>query len=166
VGVARLAAAAGQAGRAARLLAAADAIRGSSRRPWSSVDLPDHERVTAVLRVAGPPAALQAAAAEGQATTVDRAVADALETLDALDVAATPAAWTPPAAVAPTRAGAEPAGAPPRLTAREREVAALVRRGLTNRQIAARLIVTTRAVDAHVAHLLRKLGFATRAQVG
>lgn len=46
-----------------------------------------------------------------------------------------------------------------------REVTLLVAQGLTNRQIAERLIITTRTADAHVAHILGKLGFATRAQV-
>jgi non-specific serine/threonine protein kinase len=52
------------------------------------------------------------------------------------------------------------------LTAREREVAALLAHGLTNRQIAEQLVVTERTVAAHVEHLLNKLGFASRHQVG
>jgi len=51
------------------------------------------------------------------------------------------------------------------LTAREREVAALVAQGLTNRDIAGRLVVSKRTVDAHVEHILAKLGFASRVQV-
>jgi DNA-binding NarL/FixJ family response regulator len=53
-----------------------------------------------------------------------------------------------------------------KLTAREREVARLLARGLTNRQIAERLVITERTVAAHVEHLLNKLGFASRHQVG
>jgi DNA-binding NarL/FixJ family response regulator len=52
------------------------------------------------------------------------------------------------------------------LTAREREVAALVARGLTNREIAERLVVSERTAEAHVGNLLRKLDFSSRAQVG
>jgi DNA-binding NarL/FixJ family response regulator len=52
-----------------------------------------------------------------------------------------------------------------RLTAREREVAALLAHGLTNRQIAEQLVVTERTIAAHVEHLLNKLGFASRHQV-
>ena len=44
-------------------------------------------------------------------------------------------------------------------------MAALVAEGLTNRQIAARLAVSERTVDSHVAHVLAKLGVAARAQV-
>jgi non-specific serine/threonine protein kinase len=51
------------------------------------------------------------------------------------------------------------------LTAREREVAALVAEGLTNRDIAGRLVVSKRTVDAHVEHILAKLGFGSRVQV-
>ena len=165
VGVARLAAAAGRLERAARLFAAANAIRTSSRRPWSPVDLPDHERVAAALRAARSPApaALQAAAAEGQTLTVDQAVADALEMLDALAGPTPPAAWAPPAAAAGARAAG--AGAPPRLTAREREVAGLVALGQSNRQIAEALVITERTAENHVGHILAKLDFRSRAQI-
>ena len=52
------------------------------------------------------------------------------------------------------------------LTPREREVAALVARGLTNRQIAAELVITEGTAANHVEHILHKLGFRTRAQIG
>ncbi len=42
----------------------------------------------------------------------------------------------------------------------------LLARGLTNRQIAGRLVVTERTVGAHIEHILDKLGFASRHQVG
>jgi non-specific serine/threonine protein kinase len=51
------------------------------------------------------------------------------------------------------------------LTAREREVAALVADGLTNKDIAARLVVSKRTVDAHLEHILGKLGYSSRVQV-
>lgn len=51
------------------------------------------------------------------------------------------------------------------LTPREREVAELVAEGLTNRQIAYRLVVVQRTVDSHVEHILAKLGFSARAQI-
>ena len=52
------------------------------------------------------------------------------------------------------------------LSPREREVAALLSHGLSNRQIAERLVVTERTVGAHIEHILDKLGFASRHQVG
>jgi DNA-binding NarL/FixJ family response regulator len=51
------------------------------------------------------------------------------------------------------------------LTAREQEVARLLARGLTNRQIAGALVISERTADAHVANIFGKLGFNTRAQV-
>jgi DNA-binding NarL/FixJ family response regulator len=52
-----------------------------------------------------------------------------------------------------------------RLTARELEVAELIARGLTNRQIAGELVITPWTAASHVVHILRKLGFRSRAQV-
>ena len=44
------------------------------------------------------------------------------------------------------------------LTAREREVAGLVGEGLTNQQIASRLVISVRTVHGHMENILRKLG--------
>jgi DNA-binding CsgD family transcriptional regulator len=52
-----------------------------------------------------------------------------------------------------------------RLTRREREVALLVARGLTNRQIAQELSVSRNTTNNHVARILRKLGLHSRAQI-
>jgi predicted ATPase/DNA-binding CsgD family transcriptional regulator len=51
------------------------------------------------------------------------------------------------------------------LTRREREVAALVARGLTNRQAAEQLLVAPRTVETHLEHIFAKLGVQTRAEV-
>ncbi|MEV7394970.1 LuxR C-terminal-related transcriptional regulator [Streptomyces sp. NPDC091215] len=51
------------------------------------------------------------------------------------------------------------------LTRREREVAALVAKGLSNRKIAEELVVSPRTVDFHVENIRAKLGFSGRAQV-
>jgi DNA-binding CsgD family transcriptional regulator len=53
----------------------------------------------------------------------------------------------------------------PVLSTREAEVAALVAEGLTNRQIAAELVISERTAQNHVQHILTKLGFATRSQI-
>jgi non-specific serine/threonine protein kinase len=51
------------------------------------------------------------------------------------------------------------------LTRREREVAALVAEGLSNREIAARLVVAQRTAEGHVENILGKLGFSSRTQI-
>ncbi|WP_016881887.1 MULTISPECIES: protein kinase domain-containing protein [unclassified Rhodococcus (in: high G+C Gram-positive bacteria)] len=57
------------------------------------------------------------------------------------------------------------AGPSPTPTKREREVAALIAEGLTNKEIAARLVISPRTAQGHVEHLLTKLGFNSRAQI-
>ncbi|MEV4801002.1 LuxR C-terminal-related transcriptional regulator [Nonomuraea sp. NPDC049421] len=52
-----------------------------------------------------------------------------------------------------------------RLTAREREIAELVARGLSNRAIAEELVISPATVARHVANMLAKLGFSTRTQI-
>jgi non-specific serine/threonine protein kinase len=78
----------------------------------------------------------------GLATSVDQAVEFAL-------------AW----AARPTRKPARPE----KLS--QREVAVLITRGLTNRQIATELFISERTADTHVQNILNKLGFSSRAQV-
>ncbi|MEZ4707818.1 MAG: helix-turn-helix transcriptional regulator [Caldilineaceae bacterium] len=51
------------------------------------------------------------------------------------------------------------------LTAREREVAALVAQGLANRVIADQLVVSERTVEKHVENACGKLGFTGRTQL-
>jgi len=51
------------------------------------------------------------------------------------------------------------------LTRREHEVALLLAKGLSNREIASQLVISPRTAEAHVEHILTKLGFTSRAQV-
>jgi DNA-binding NarL/FixJ family response regulator len=51
------------------------------------------------------------------------------------------------------------------LTEREREIAALIAQGRSNREIAEALVLSERTVATHVSNALAKLNFTTRAQV-
>jgi DNA-binding CsgD family transcriptional regulator len=76
-------------------------------------------------------------------------------------------------AMSPAQIGALLAGRPapaapqpgPSLTAREQETAALLAAGLTNREIAARLFISTRTAEGHVQRLMAKLGVTRREDV-
>jgi non-specific serine/threonine protein kinase len=67
---------------------------------------------------------------------------------------------TPTVAQVPARRSASDT-----LTAREREIARLLAEGLSNQDIAGRLVITEGTVEVHVKHILGKLGFRSRAQV-
>jgi DNA-binding NarL/FixJ family response regulator len=97
-----------------------------------------------VLRALGPEAYTRALAVGGGHDSPGRAIDHALDS------------GVEPAAEAP---------APSPLTRREQEVAALVAKGMSNRQIAARLVLSLRTVDFHVGNIRAKLGFSTRAQI-
>jgi DNA-binding NarL/FixJ family response regulator len=51
------------------------------------------------------------------------------------------------------------------LTRREREVAELLAEGLSNKDIAARLVISVRTAETHAQNILAKLGFGSRAQI-
>ncbi|MFD9888013.1 ATP-binding protein [Amycolatopsis sp. NPDC059027] len=51
------------------------------------------------------------------------------------------------------------------LTKREAQVAELVAEGMTNREIAEKLVIARRTAETHVDHILTKLGFSSRAQI-
>jgi len=57
------------------------------------------------------------------------------------------------------------AGAYAKLTPREADVVQLLTEGLSNREIAGRLVLSTRTVETHVQNILNKTGFVSRAQI-
>jgi len=52
-----------------------------------------------------------------------------------------------------------------RLTRRERDIAVMVARGMSSRQIASALVLAERTVEGHVENLRNKLGVHSRASV-
>ncbi|MFC7275465.1 ATP-binding protein [Paractinoplanes rhizophilus] len=149
--LATAAAALGDALRAARLL-------GVAHRMWEAVGKP---------QLGAPDLVATRVAVEKQA----RATAgdDGFDAAYAEGLGLEPEAGIDYALGEPPRAGAAPstsgaAGWAP-LTRREREVAALVAEGLTNQQIADRLVIGRRTANTHVEHILTKLDFTSRAQI-
>ena len=63
------------------------------------------------------------------------------------------------------RGGVVSSGRAGGLTRRELEIAELLSEGLSNKEIAARLVIGQRTAETHVEHILGKLGFTSRAQV-
>lgn len=51
------------------------------------------------------------------------------------------------------------------LTAREREIVALIAHGKSNREIASQLVISEKTTERHVANILSKLGFSSRTQI-
>jgi non-specific serine/threonine protein kinase len=160
-GLAWLAAADGDFPRTARLLGAADRMwRAVASVPRFGMTRLDAERdmVESRARDVLGERQYEREYAAGAMFSTDEAVRYALDSAEASD---------------PGPAGRGESGRQPptiaspweQLTARERQVAALVAQGMTNREIAGRLVVSKRTVDAHVEHILAKLGFSSRVQV-
>lgn len=148
LGLAAVAGQRGQLARAARLWAAATACWESAGGPPAPASL-RHERQLATVRDRLAPGVFAAAWATGAANTLDQAAEEALS--DGEPGGPATAARGKAAALA--------------LTARQGQVAALIRRGLTNRQIAEELRIAERTVDAHVQNMLDRLGVSSRAQI-
>jgi len=124
-----------------------------------------YDRDIAILHELLGSAAFSEAQAEGQALSFEQAVAYALATSRPAGPAAPAAAHGPEsAAVTPGRSlQGDPEAA--RLSLREREVAVLVARGRTNRNIAEVLVLSERTVDSHVRNIMGKLAVSSRAQI-
>ncbi|NDZ83075.1 LuxR family transcriptional regulator [Streptomyces sp. SID10853] len=138
--------------RAAWLLGAAGALWRKVGSPMmgATVYLDDHARVESAVRAELGEEEFARLFAQGAELPLDRAVELALVDTD------TPAVPLP-------RQSVPPPG--DTLTRRERQVAALVSEGLTNREISEQLVISKRTADAHVEHILAKLGFSSRAQI-
>ena len=156
-GFASLAAAESRPERVVRLLGAARAMRERIDEPSSPSRRASLERLSEAARAALGEQACAAAWAAGRAMPPEQAAVEALA-----DREVAPTGRTPRVASA---LGPESAAGPNTLTTREREVAALVARGLSNRQIAEELVVAERTVHAHIGNILGKLGFRSRAQI-
>jgi non-specific serine/threonine protein kinase len=113
--------------------------------------------------------ATAAAWAEGAALSDEQAIAYALRPSASDDVSTEgEPSGNPPTADEPVRRAARrprASSTTSHVTLREREVAGLIARGLTNRQIAAALVVAEGTVANHVKSILARLGFDSRVQI-
>jgi DNA-binding CsgD family transcriptional regulator len=163
--LAAIAAVAGQPQRAARLFAAAQTlltILGASLEP---ADRAESERNLATIRTRLDEKALAAAWAEGQAMTLDQAVAYALNPLPVPEPTSPKPEPPPPAEPAPAAPPLAPIPALAELTTRELELLRLVALGLTNAEIAEKLIISQRTVNSHLTSIYSKLGLTSRSAV-
>jgi predicted ATPase/DNA-binding SARP family transcriptional activator/DNA-binding CsgD family transcriptional regulator len=144
----------GQATRAIRLWAAVDSLRegmGISRMP---AELAFYEPYVEAARAQLDDAVREMAWSEGQAMSMEQAIEYALTEEKSAQTTAVPVPEKPPAGTQRLF-----------LTRRQREVASLVARGLTNRQIGTELSISEHTVANHVAKILRKLGLDSRSQI-
>ncbi len=147
----------GYAGRAARLWGAAEALREASGFSQALDDKRVLEPFLKAARSRLDEAAFQVAWEEGRAMTEEQAVEYALSEVEEQDAPTLLAASEPQPS--PADESSE------RLTAREQEVALLVARGLTNRQIAEELSISGRTVENHIGKIFKKLGFSSRSRI-
>jgi len=152
-GVACVTGAQGEALRAVRLFGAAQALREAIGIPlW-----PD-ERMLVEPYLTGARSQLDEGAwskawEEGRALSMGAAIEYALSEEGSTTL-------TPQA---PNRKSTD--ARPPYLTIREEEVAVLVAKGLTNRQIAARLVISESTAETHLARIFKKVGLHSRTQL-
>jgi predicted ATPase/DNA-binding CsgD family transcriptional regulator len=148
---AALALAAGDPARTLRLAAAGEALRNAIRAPlarrWQAVV---GSMVVEPAQAALPAGEAELAWAEGLRLGVDEAAAYALSDAASADRESGTGSTAPDSGP---------------LSKREREVALLVARGQTNRQVARQLVIAERTVEGHLERIRGKLGVHTRTQI-
>jgi non-specific serine/threonine protein kinase len=147
------------------LLGVVDQLWNRTGRRLSGVALMEESRQRAVkaARKALGERRFTAAYAHGTALDLDIVTRDAADEIGApagrVSDAGDASGDADPALATVTRVAAA------LLTRREQEIAELVASGLSNREIAARLFISKRTVDAHVEHIFGKLEISSRVQL-
>ena len=156
IGIAGVSVGFGRAERAAHFFGVVEAwLERSSERLWpSNRDAYERDRRRSQLSLGA--LRFNSAVQSGRAMGIDVAVQNAMELLGELINSS--ASGSSVGLREQVRAG----GA---LTLREREILLLVRRGLTNRQIAEQLVIAEKTAINHVAHILDKLGVHSRVEL-
>lgn len=131
---------------AAQVWGASEAVRETSGIPIPLAERADYERAVSAARVHLGERAFAAAWAQGRSLTPAQAFA------------AKGYKPAPPS----TKIGTSPPTYPAGLTAREVEVLRLLAEGLTDMQIAGKLILSHRTIHAHISSIYSKLGITSR----
>jgi len=132
---------------AVTIFGAASALRATVGSVMDATDRPEYEHMIAGLRTALGKQAFAAAWTEGQAMTLEQAIHYALAEHEPVEIEASQKE--------------KPGG----LTVREREVAALIAQGKSNREIAKAMTVGAKTIETYVTRILNKLGFDSRVQI-
>ena len=155
-GLALVAAARGDAEGEARLFGAAEAsleAAGGTLYPYAQ-DRSLHEQEIEAIRSLLDEPTLSAAWAKGGALTLNEAVEYALSGEKPALLTSHSVSHQPPTGPRPVT-----------LTRREQEVAVVVARGLTNRQLGAELSISEHTVANHVGNTMRKRNLSSRSQL-
>ena len=142
--------------RSARLWGAAESMLDALGLGLGPAERYFYEPYFTVARTRLGEEAFEMAWADGRSMTLEGAIEYALSSEEETTL---PTGFAPEAQ--PT--AAEP---PDKLTRREREIATLAARGLTNRRIASTLSISEHTAATHIARILKKLKLQSRAQIG
>jgi predicted ATPase/class 3 adenylate cyclase/DNA-binding CsgD family transcriptional regulator len=138
---------------AAHLWGAAEALREAIGMPLPPVEHGSYHRAVAAARTELGEQAFAAAWAQGRTQSPEQALATAGQVI-------LPASTQGERSSSPTTAA--PPSYPDGLTAREVEVLGVVAQGLTNEQVAERLVISPRTVDTHLTSIYSKIGVSSR----
>jgi non-specific serine/threonine protein kinase len=147
----------GQIERAAKLLATVDAFHAATGTHLHPTARAGYQRCLERVKALLPGDVLTSVWCEGRDIEIDDVLGAVVAAED--DLTLHTAASSRPATEAPEPSSLDG------LTGREREVCALVARGLSNRDIAQELVITQATVEVHVKHILNKLGYRSRLQI-
>jgi DNA-binding CsgD family transcriptional regulator/tetratricopeptide (TPR) repeat protein len=136
---------------AVRLWGMSNALREAIGTPIPTIDRPDYERSVAAARNRLGERTFAATWAEGRSMTLEQVLAG----LTALPI---PIPAEPRSAPPATKRVTYPAG----LTAREVEVLRLVAQGLTDAQVAEKLVISPRTVSTHLTSIYAKIQVSSR----
>ena len=132
--------------RGATLLGAAQGLRDAIGVPILKPFVSTHDQCEAEARHRLGVAAFERSFGRGRAMSVTEAADFAL-------------------GVAPQKRDGSAARPAVTLSRREMEIAKLIAEGLTNKEVAARLFISSRTVETHVTNMLNKLGLSSRMQL-